>query len=63
MKQCGNGQRLVQLPKFNEACDDGNLVNGDGCNNLCKVESDYICTHNGVTESCLKQCGNGYRIV
>ncbi|MCB1215322.1 MAG: DUF4215 domain-containing protein, partial [Deltaproteobacteria bacterium] len=30
-----------------EACDDGNLNNGDGCNNLC--EREYICG-NGVLE-------------
>ena len=25
-------------------CDDGNLLNGDGCNADCKVESGYKCT-------------------
>ena len=28
---CGNGMRYG----LGEACDDGNLVSGDGCNNLC----------------------------
>jgi len=26
-----------------EECDDGNLVDGDGCDSTCKVEDDYIC--------------------
>ena len=24
-------------------CDDGNLINGDGCSNLCDIESGFIC--------------------
>jgi fibro-slime domain-containing protein len=26
-----------------EACDDGNLVNGDGCNSTCRVEPGFTC--------------------
>ncbi len=29
---CGNGQE-----EFGEECDDGNLLNGDGCDNKCKI--------------------------
>lgn len=36
---CGDG--IVQAP---EACDDGNIIQGDGCNPSCEIES---------------QCGNG----
>ena len=32
--ECGNG--IVQSPEF---CDDGNLVNGDCCSDLCNVEA------------------------
>ena len=32
---CGDGVITTQLL---EACDDGNLVNGDGCNDQCQVE-------------------------
>jgi cysteine-rich repeat protein len=32
---CGNGT----LDKF-EQCDDGNLMNGDGCSSLCQIEGD-----------------------
>jgi cysteine-rich repeat protein len=28
---------------FNASCDDGNLVNGDGCSNQCQVEGNYQC--------------------
>ena len=27
-----------------EAWDDGNVVNGDGCSSICKVEDGYVCT-------------------
>ena len=37
--KCGDGFRH-QL----EICDDGNMVNGDGCSDLCNVENGYICT-------------------
>jgi len=26
-----------------ESCDDGNTVNGDGCNNLCQIETNWTC--------------------
>ncbi|CAD8136694.1 unnamed protein product [Paramecium pentaurelia] len=35
---CGDGIRTYQ-----ELCDDGNQINGDGCNQFCIVEEDYIC--------------------
>jgi cysteine-rich repeat protein len=25
------------------ACDDGNLVNGDGCDDTCTVEANWVC--------------------
>ena len=37
---CGDGDKTA-----GEECDDGNLVNGDGCNSFCKVET--------------IECGNG----
>jgi cysteine-rich repeat protein len=30
VETCGDGYDY-----FNYACDDGNLMNGDGCNSLC----------------------------
>ena len=40
---CGDGINLGEYE-----CDDGNLVNGDGCSNECKVESGYICHEGGL---------------
>ncbi len=34
---CGDGTLDSETP-FNEACDDGNNVNGDGCSDSCVVE-------------------------
>ncbi len=28
----------------NEECDDGNIVNGDGCSSTCQLETGYSCT-------------------
>ncbi len=44
---CGNGN--VQ-PSQSEQCDDGNTVNGDGCNNVCIVENNCSCI--GTPSSC-----------
>ena len=38
---CGNG-----IIESGESCDDGNMVNGDGCNNTCTVQSGWSCTGN-----------------
>lgn len=40
---CGDG-RL-----FGYACDDGNLVNGDGCSNQCTEETNYHCSNGNQT--------------
>jgi cysteine-rich repeat protein len=53
---CGNG-----ILEFGEKCDDGNKNNGDGCSNVCQIESGWtcsgnpsVCTHPGGSV-----CGNG----
>ena len=38
---CGDGLNLGEYE-----CDDGNLVDGDGCSSLCKFEEGFIC-HGG----------------
>merc|ERR1719353_574697 len=43
---CGNGIRQGQ-----EQCDDGNLVDGDGCSRLCLVEPSFACNLKQVTDS------------
>ena len=40
---CGDG---VSHPT-NEACDDGNLVAGDGCDATCNIEANAFCTEDG----------------
>jgi cysteine-rich repeat protein len=37
--RCGSG--LVRAP---ESCDDGNLVDGDGCSGTCGIEPCFVCT-------------------
>jgi len=36
---CGNG-----ILENGETCDDGNILNGDGCSRLCGVEAGYYCS-------------------
>jgi len=36
---CGNGNL-----EPGEECDDGNLVNGDGCSSTCQIEQGFTCT-------------------
>jgi len=39
-KGCGNS---VVDENLGESCDDGNTLNGDGCNAICQIEANYIC--------------------
>ena len=41
---CGDGLNLGEFE-----CDDGNLENGDGCSNLCKIEEGFICQGGNTT--------------
>ncbi len=44
---CGDGVTLWDLGpdgKPFEECDDGNLINGDGCSSDCKIETGFSCT-------------------
>ena len=58
-KECGNGERDPET----EQCDDGNRVNGDGCNRGCKIQRNWDCvTKKGEASKCSKipeECGNG----
>jgi len=44
-----------------EQCDDGNMINGDGCTSTCKLEKGFICTGGSTTnkDSCRDICGDG----
>ena len=48
---CGNGLR-----EAGEQCDDGNVLNGDGCSSGCRIE--YQRCGNGITEES-EQCDDG----
>jgi len=37
-EKCGDGKNLGELK-----CDDGNLLNGDGCNHECRIEYGFKC--------------------
>jgi len=70
---CGDG--LIQMPNggttglngFNEECDDGDSLSGDGCSNKCEVESGWACSGGNVDGSpsvcsvVVATCGNGVR--
>lgn len=54
---CGNG---IIDPGLDEACDDGNIVSGDGCTADCRsVEKDHACLEPGMPCSNLVACGDG----
>jgi MYXO-CTERM domain-containing protein len=55
MANCGDGAL-----KSSEACDDGNLTTGDGCNANCVVEEGYECS--GAPSTCSPICGDGLRV-
>ncbi|MBK8156755.1 MAG: DUF4215 domain-containing protein [Streptococcus sp.] len=49
-----------------EACDDGNLIDGDGCSGLCTIEAGWSCSFTyaptGDNTICLPICGDGKRV-
>jgi uncharacterized repeat protein (TIGR01451 family) len=49
---CGDGKI-----RGAETCDDGNVLNGDGCFNFCQIEPGFVCS--GEPSVCLPTCGNG----
>ncbi len=56
----GCGNRVVELY---ETCDDGNLIDGDGCSSACLTEYGYTCSASGggctKTQVDITLCGNG----
>ena len=44
---------------YNEQCDDGNTINGDGCSSKCTIESLFRCTVSFGRNFCRKTCGDG----
>ena len=56
---CGDSYRIGP-----EKCDDGNLLNDDGCNSECLIELKFTCTGGSLnTKDTWKAiCGDGYRV-
>ncbi len=52
---CGDG-----LKRGAEVCDQGNVVNGDGCSSLCTLESGWTCTA-ASPSVCTPICGDGLK--
>jgi cysteine-rich repeat protein len=48
---CGN-----DVINYGEECDDGGMVNGDGCSSSCAIELGYACS--GEPSSCITDCGD-----
>ena len=46
------------------ACDDGNVVNGDGCSSTCSVEAGYSCSGGTSTtkDTCTEICGDSKKM-
>lgn len=62
---CGNGK---YEKTYGETCDDGNIINGDGCSSICKIENGWSFKIYSLIENksyCNRQvnsdsfCGNG----
>ncbi|CAE7226295.1 unnamed protein product, partial [Symbiodinium pilosum] len=47
-------------------CDDGNVVDGDGCTRDCRIEPGYVCPTQGwpsvLLTPCVAVCGDGLRV-
>ena len=58
-ESCGDGE--INSPS--EECDDGNLINEDGCSNECELEEpekscgDNVCNNNETCSTCETDCG------
>jgi cysteine-rich repeat protein len=50
------GDKII-ISDLNETCDDGNVVSGDGCSSVCKIESGFTCY--GSPSVCSSRCGDG----
>ncbi len=52
--QCGNDQFQ---PDLGEQCDDGNLINGDGCSDVCLLDNPELCPNTVVDPG--EECDDG----
>ena len=55
---CGDGLTAVGL----QVCDDGNLIDGDGCSSTCLIQSDHNCyVLPTFLSKCYLLCGDGIK--
>ncbi len=54
---CGDGEAMA------DDCDDGNNVNGDGCDSVCKLEVDFACNILVKPSLCTSELLIGFRMV
>ena len=56
---CGDG-----IDQLYYECDDGNLINGDGCSSTCTIETGYTCWGGDqhVADKCYEICGDGITV-
>lgn len=47
------------LIRGGEDCDDGNLIDGDGCSSFCRVENGFTCDNGSGPSVCSSSCGDG----
>ena len=52
---CGDG-RLDTI----EECDDGDIMDGDGCDSECYIEDSFVCSSDPGKQSTCAECGDGY---
>ena len=55
---CGDGVKSYSA----EECDDGNLLNGDGCSSTCTVETSAFCSQVpcNISVCAIARCGDGF---
>lgn len=63
-KICGNGKLdyIIQGTHiFNDKCDDGNTLAGDGCSSTCEIETGWSCSRSAliIPDICKPICGDG----
>jgi cysteine-rich repeat protein len=58
-ERCGDGRNAGYF-----ACDDGNVLNGDGCSSSCSLEKGFVCSGGTPYEKdvCDEVCGDGLNL-
>ncbi|CAD8079160.1 unnamed protein product [Paramecium primaurelia] len=58
--QCGDGYFVKQA----EQCDDGNNEKGDGCNEFCQIEKNFVCLNTeGSSSNCFYSKMPGFKLI